>query len=682
VKRRSVPAVISVLLFLAGVSSLCEAGAPVHFAMSNAVLFASEQDGASNGQDSHPLTDRERREKAYGKMLEGQRYFSSISRGDVESNLKAAQKAFQEAVGLDSRLVEAHVALAEVDFYLQDLDEAAAEGEKAKSLDPDNLGAQRVLSRIYTLKSGLREGTLVPDQAGKAIEALREVVRLDKNNAEGWALLGEFYRQQGKTDEAIDALKHWTAAPPTGDSRFYQVFTQGRELTPDAASARLAETLIAAGRPTEAVNAAQRALAMNPDKKEYGNILAQALDASSSVAPETLVELKRLSAQDPANTNLLRTLAHAQARSGSTADAASTLKAAINAKSNNSRDTIMLRLELAQVYSDALQYDNAIGVYEELLKSRSFTEGKNPPTEDEKHFAAAILQREIALQKSAERPREAMQTISRMKQILGPDDPLPYSETVALLRDEGKLAEALEASRTARQKFPDRIDIARQEAEALTALGRVDEAANLFKARLKGNINDFSLLLSISNFYSDAGRGKEAVEYAQKALALVPVSRSDLSTVALISLASAQERAGDSSGAETSLRRVLKEEPNNATALNNLGYFLVERNQNLDEAVAMIEKALRREPDNPSYMDSLGWAYFKLGKLDQAERFLADAARRSRTSATIQEHLGDLYAKQEKSSAAAASYRRAKTLATDNASIQRLDSKIRSAERR
>jgi tetratricopeptide (TPR) repeat protein len=615
-------------------------------------------------------------------MLEGQRYFSAISRGDVEANLKAAQRAFQEAVGLDSRLVEAHVALAEVDFYLQDLDEAAAEGEKAKSLDPNNLGAHRVLSRIYTLKSGLREGTLVPDQAGKAIEALREIVRLDKNNAEGWALLGEFYRQQGKTDEAIDALKHWTAAPPTGDSRFYQVFTQGRELTPDAASARLAETLIAAGRPTEAVNAAQRALAMNPDNKEYGNILAQALDASRSVAPETLAELKRLSAQDPANTNLLRTLAHAQARSGSTADAASTLKAAINAKSNSSRDTIMLRLELAQVYSDALQYDNAIGVYEDLLKNRGFTEGKNPPTEDEKHFAAAILQREIALQKSAERPREAMQTISRMKQILGPDEPLPYSETVALLRDEGKLAEALEASRTARQKFPDRIDIARQEAEALTALGRVDEAANLFKARLKGNINDFSLLLSISNFYSEAGRGKEAVEYAQKALALVPMSRSDLSTVALISLASAQERAGDSSGAETSLRRVLKEEPNNATALNNLGYFLVERNQNLDEAVTMIEKALRREPDNPSYMDSLGWAYFKLGKLDQAERFLTDAARRSRTSATIQEHLGDLYAKQEKSSEAVASYRRAKTLATDSASIQRLDTKIRSAEGR
>src|SRR2546421_8768320 len=59
----------------------------------------------------------------------------------------------------------------------------------------------------------------------------------------------------------------------------------------------------------------------------------------------------------------------------------------------------------------------------------------------------------------------------------------------------------------------------------------------------------------------------------------------------------------------------------------------------------MIERAVRAEPSNASFLDSLGWVNFKLGKLKEAERYLSDAARRNPASATIQEHLGDLFKK-------------------------------------
>jgi len=119
------------------------------------------------------------------------------------------------------------------------------------------------------------------------------------------------------------------------------------------------------------------------------------------------------------------------------------------------------------------------------------------------------------------------------------------------------------------------------------------------KARLKSNINDFSTFLVISNFYMDAGKGKEAVEYANKALAIVPAERTDLAAIALTSLASAQERAGDAAGAEQSLRKVLKDDPKNSTVMNNLGYFLAERNERLDEAIELIQKALKHDPAMP-----------------------------------------------------------------------------------
>jgi Flp pilus assembly protein TadD len=268
-----------------------------------------------------------------------------------------------------------------------------------------------------------------------------------------------------------------------------------------------------------------------------------------------------------------------------------------------------------------------------------------------------------------------------MRRLLGPNDSTAEAAYIAVLKEQGKKSEALEAARTAKQKFPENNEFVRLEADALTSLGRVDEAADLMKSRLKGNLNDFSLLLTISNFYSEAGRGKDAVSYARKALELVPATRTDLSSVGLISLASAQERAGDMAGAEQSLRQVLKSEPNNGTVLNNLGYFLVERNERLDEAVQLIQRAVQQEPTNPSFLDSLGWAYFKLGKLDEAERYLTDAAQRSRSSSAIQEHLGELYLRRQKSEQALVAFQRARSLAVDKESADRIDARLKSLDK-
>ncbi|MEJ7709134.1 MAG: tetratricopeptide repeat protein [Pyrinomonadaceae bacterium] len=104
--------------------------------------------------------------------------------------------------------------------------------------------------------------------------------------------------------------------------------------------------------------------------------------------------------------------------------------------------------------------------------------------------------------------------------------------------------------------------------------------------------------------------------------------------------------------------RYCLENLNNAEALNNLGYFLVERNERLEEAVKMIQRAVRVEPFNSSYLDSLGWAYYKLGKFDEAERYLSDAVRRAPTSATVQEHLGDTLQKRGKLEQARAAWRK------------------------
>ncbi len=88
---------------------------------------------------------------------------------------------------------------------------------------------------------------------------------------------------------------------------------------------------------------------------------------------------------------------------------------------------------------------------------------------------------------------------------------------------------------------------------------------------------------------------------------------------------------------------VLKHQPDNAEALNYLGYTWVDKGVNLTRAFGMIEKAVELEPKSGAIIDSLGWAHYKLGRYELARIKLEEAAERSPTSATIIDHLGDTY---------------------------------------
>ena len=90
--------------------------------------------------------------------------------------------------------------------------------------------------------------------------------------------------------------------------------------------------------------------------------------------------------------------------------------------------------------------------------------------------------------------------------------------------------------------------------------------------------------------------------------------------------------------AEATFRELLKRDPENAAAMNYLGYMLAERGERLDESIGLLQKALAMEPDNGSYLDSLGWAYYKEDKLDLAEDNLKRAADQQKTNSVIQDH--------------------------------------------
>ncbi|MHB8345861.1 MAG: tetratricopeptide repeat protein [Acidiferrobacterales bacterium] len=92
---------------------------------------------------------------------------------------------------------------------------------------------------------------------------------------------------------------------------------------------------------------------------------------------------------------------------------------------------------------------------------------------------------------------------------------------------------------------------------------------------------------------------------------------------------------------EADLRKILKEDPTNADALNALGYTLADRTNRYQEALTLVQKALALRPGDPYIMDSMGWVQYRLGNDAEAVKYLRAALKR-RPDPEISAHLGEV----------------------------------------
>ncbi len=118
--------------------------------------------------------------------------------------------------------------------------------------------------------------------------------------------------------------------------------------------------------------------------------------------------------------------------------------------------------------------------------------------------------------------------------------------------------------------------------------------------------------------------------------------------------------------ATSQLESLVKEDPENSTYKNDLGYILADNNMKLDEAEKLVRQAIeidrkkRKESDsadddkdNASYLDSLGWVLFKQKKYEEAKKYLKEAVdQREGRHVEIYDHLAEvLLALKDKSGA-------------------------------
>nr|WP_240955899.1 tetratricopeptide repeat protein [Wenzhouxiangella sp. XN79A] len=167
-----------------------------------------------------------------------------------------------------------------------------------------------------------------------------------------------------------------------------------------------------------------------------------------------------------------------------------------------------------------------------------------------------------------------------------------------------------------------RPDADLRRAALLGESGRLDEARELLaavRALPDPRQTEQSWLIETELLFA-AGRGDEALSVYNDALIEMPGSSALLYGRAMIAV-----RLDRLDLAEQDLRTLIQRDPDNALALNALGYTLSDRTDRQREAYRLIERALALDPDNPAILDSMGWVLFKLDRPEQALPYLERA---------------------------------------------------------
>ena len=287
----------------------------------------------------------------------------------------------------------------------------------------------------------------------------------------------------------------------------------------------------------------------------------------------------------------------------------------------NNPDADEVRLGYARLLIESDQREHGREQLEKLLKDQ--------PGNADAHFSLGLLDIDDRKLDEAE---AQFQFMLKTPERVG--DAEYFLGRIAELRHQPKQALAHYEKVTNGQQG---LDAAVRRAAMLAKLGKLDDARAILEA-LREQFPPLSdrFLMAEGEMLLDAGAYGQALDLYGDALKDTP-DDSDL----LYSRSLVYERMNRVSDSETDLRKILDKTPDDARALNALGYTLLVHTDRLDEADKLVSKALLLTPDDPAVVDSMGWLRFRQGRPQDALPLLQKAYSQFPDS-EVAAHLGEV----------------------------------------
>ena len=434
-----------------------------------------------------------------------------------------------------------------------------------------------------------------------ALAAAQLWVELQPNNLEAHQVSAALLMREGKVDEALPHLEQVLSADPKNGHNSYLLITSLLSKEKDKQAALEAmEKLLATRRHDPEALYAYAHLAM----------LVGSLDKADEAINEVIELIPNWSEAHILRANIL-------IRQGQSEQVLSLLQETLE----DYPDDIAIRLFYARRLVDERRYEQAREQFSILLDYK--------PDAPEALFAMGLLNLQT------QRPGEALRNFERLVELgQRVDEAHYYLGQAAEMRGDTEAAMQYYSEVREGNNY---IDAQIRIAAMLAEQGDID-AARAHVQNISAPTLDMELRLFLAEgeILRNANKYQEAYDVYSLALQQMPDNPQLLYARALTA-----EKMGRVDEAVADLELIVNNEPNNAEALNALGYTLVDLTHRIAEGQQYIEKALKLKPDDPAILDSMGWAYYRLGQHKKALQYLQRAFDKLKDP-EIAAHLGEV----------------------------------------
>ncbi len=453
----------------------------------------------------------------------------------------------------------------------------------------------------------------------------------------GYKRAGGFYRAIHDYDNAIRALRAGVAEDPDNRDDYLK---------------SIAEVLSVQRKNAEAIRILEEVLSRNP-KDDQAQAMRAALLVQSGDQKQVqaaVADLQAVVTRSPANPVLRFNLGRALIAKGDLEQARVQFQEAARLKP----DYIPPRLALATLNTHRRDYGKALQNADEVLKldprnlaarlirsSALAAVGNRDQARKELAETVAAFPNsseafvQMGLLDLAEKKyKDAESTFSKLYQS-NPEDLrglMGLSETYAGQEQYDKAVQLLQSELA---KRPDLTQIRIALGNLAFRAGKYDLAVQNYKEMLAKEPDNGGVYVRLGETYRKKGDTRSAIEAFRKAKELLPNDVQPYLQLALL-----LEGSGQQEQAKPIYEQILKLQPDNPVALNNLAYMMAETGGDLDQALALAERAKQKLPSDINVADTLGWIYIKKNLSDNAVTIFRDLVNKRPEVSTFRYHLG------------------------------------------
>src|SRR5947207_1615819 len=577
--------------------------------------------------ESKPASDTKPAQAAPRKVDKASAYYhyalAHMNEGRVAMNehTELANKAIEEyrqAIDADPTSEYLTAGLAELYAKTGRIRDAVMEAQDILKRDPNNLEAHKLLGRIYLRSLGdIQSGQGSQNVLKLAIEQYEQIIKIEPDSADNHLLLGRLYRLNSDLQKAENEFKTAVKLEPDSEeavTTLAYLYNEegdtaraGEVLSSIPDAARSAKLYSALGFTYEqqkqyknAINAYRKAIELDKENLDAIRGLAQNL-TNDGQTDAALEQYKIIAEANPEDWQTYLRIADIYRKSGKFDLALENLKKA----QTMAPDSLEAPYNIAAVYQAQGRYDEAIQVLQDLLKKSEKPD--NSYTQPEKNNRSVFLERLGTIYRDNNNNPQALETFRKMLALGDENAERGYQQIIDTYREARQWQQATDTAKEAVQKLPNDRGLKMVYASQLADMGQAEAGLQQVKALLKGKPEDREVYITLAQMYSRLKRWPDAQESLDKAEQVS--SKPEDKQYVYFLRGSMYERQKKYDQAEEMFRKVLSTDPDNATALNYLGYMLADRGVKLEEALNYIKKAVNLDPANGAYLDSLGWAY-------------------------------------------------------------------------